>query len=136
MATDQEIQELTAAARQLIDRLDVLATGTGDQLVGLAIRARRNRQMIGMLAVSLTLDVILTAFMVFGILQLNHVTARVDSTIKLTQSEVLCPLYQQFINSDTPAQRALAEKNGQDMKQRAEAFRVIRHSYVVLNCKG
>lgn len=130
----EEIRELTRLASELVTKIDALLGGTGDQLVGLASRAKRNRQMILMLAVSLTLDVILTAFMTFGIVRLNEVTSRVDHSLQFTQGQVLCPLYQQFINADTPAGRESALKNGQDLAKRDEAFRVIHHGYDLLNC--
>src|SRR3954469_17851482 len=100
MTEDQEsrIAELTDAAEDIVTSINQLNSETGTQLVSLAVRARRNRMMIWLLAFSLALDVFLTVFMV-------HLTLKVDQAQQLTHSQVLCPLYQQFINSDTPKAR-------------------------------
>lgn len=129
-----EIQELTRLAGELIQRLDRLAGGTGDQLVTLAKAQQHNRRMIWALALSILLDVALTITMAIGLSFVNDLATKVDTAQQLTQTQVLCPLYQQFVNADTPAGRALAKKNGQDMKARDEAFRVIHNSYDVLGC--
>lgn len=124
---DDRIAELTEAAERLVDGINELNKETGGQLISLAVTAKRNRLMIWGLAVSLLLDLILTLFIV-------NLTYQVDEAQDLTRSQVLCPLYQQFVNADTPAARELARKNGQDLERRDEAFRVIHHSYDILNC--
>lgn len=124
---DNRMAELTAAAEELVDNINKLNRETGGQLVALSYRAKRNRMMIWALAASLLLDVILTLFVV-------NLTYKVASVQNVTKSQVLCPLYQQFVNADTPASRELARKNGQDLVKRDEAFRVIHHSYIVLGC--
>lgn len=134
MSTEPELQELTRLAGELIQRLDRLVGGTGEQLVTLAKTAQHNRRMIWALALSILLDVALTVTMAVGLSYVNDLASKVNDAQLLTQTQVLCPLYQQFINSDTPKTRALAQKNGQDMAARDEAFRVIHHSYDVLGC--
>ncbi len=119
--------DLTEAANDIVLSINELNRQTGGQLISLATRAKRNRRMIWGLAISLALDVILTLFMV-------NLTNKVDEAQKLTKSQVLCPLYQQFINADTPEGRERAKMAGQDLKARDEAFVVIRHSYNVLKC--
>ncbi len=126
---EQRIAELTKAANSLIEEVDEMNESAGTQLVTLTLRAKRNRMMIWGLSISLFLDVVLTAFMI-------SLTREVSSAEQLTRNQVLCPLYQQFVNSDTPQSRALAKKVGQDMKARAEAFRVIHKSYNALECEG
>ncbi len=129
-----DIKALADSAAALVERIDGLTNGTGDQLVVLAQTAKRNRRMIIALSVSILLDIALTVLMAFGMSYMNDLTKRIDETQRVTTVEVLCPLYQQFVNADTPAQRELAKKNGQDMKARDEASRVIHHSYDVLGC--
>lgn len=124
---DQRIAELTDAAEEIVNSVNALNRETGGQLIDLAVRAKRNRAMIIALIISLALDVFLTVFMI-------HLTVRVDDAQKLTKTQVLCPLYQQFVNADTPQARAFAIKTGQDIKARDTAFRVIHHSYDVLGC--
>jgi hypothetical protein len=124
---DARIAELTEAAEQIAEGVNALNRETGGQLVNLAVRARRNRMMIWGLALSLLLDFILTVFIV-------HLTFQVDDAQQLTRNQVLCPLYQQFVNSDTPTQRERARQAGQDLKARDEAFAVIHKSYDALRC--
>lgn len=136
MTNESDIRDLANNARALVERIDRLTNGTGDQLVGLSVYQKRNRRMIYALGVSLLLDIVLTILMAFGLSYLNSLTTRVDHAQQLTQTEVLCPLYKQFINSDTPKSRELAGKNGQDLDARDEAFRVIRRSYLILGCEN
>lgn len=121
------IAELTDAAEALVKDINKLNASTGGTLVSLAIKAKRNRAMIWGLAVSLLLDVFLTIYMV-------NLTYQVEDTQELQRSQVLCPLYQQFVNSDTPQARVRAAQAGQDLKARDEAFRVIHKSYDALDC--
>lgn len=125
---EQRIAELTEAAEQIVVGINALNRETGGQLVSLATTARRNRMMIWGLTLSLLVDLLLTFFIV-------GLTFKVEEAQQLTRSQVLCPLYQQFVNADTPAARELARKNGQNLERRDEAFRVIHRSYDVLKCK-
>ena len=134
MATDQEIQELTRLAAELVNRIDTLVGGTGDQMVALAKSDKSHRRMIMVLYVGFVLDIVLTVAMAVGGFAVNNLASKVNNTQELTRSQVLCPLFQQFINSDTPAARQRAEAAGQDMKARSEAFKEIRQSYKVLEC--
>lgn len=129
MTEDQEqrIADLTNAAEQIAAGINELNRETGGTLIDLAVKTKRNRIMIWALALSLVLDVLLTLFVV-------NLTVRVDEAQKLTKTQVLCPLYQQFINADTPKARELAKKTGQDLKNRDQAFRVIHQSYSALGC--
>jgi hypothetical protein len=124
---EQRIAELTAAAEEIVEAVNKLNRETGGQLVSLSVRAKRNRTMIWGLAASLFLDLLLTIFMVV-------VAQQVSDTQQMTRNQVLCPLYQQFVNADTPASRELARKNGQDMEARKQAFAVIHKSYDALEC--
>jgi hypothetical protein len=126
---NEKLAELTAAAEQIVESVNALNKDAGGQLISLAVTAKRNRLMIWGLAISLLLDVLLTGFVV-------SLTFRVNETQQVTRSQVLCPLYQQFVNADTPKARELARRNGQDLEARDKAFRVIRESYDVLDCEG
>lgn len=124
---DTRIAELTQAAEQIADGVNALNRETGGQLVSLAVRARRNRIMIWGLVASMALDVLLTIFMV-------KLTYEVDEAQQLTRNQVLCPLYQQFVNADTPEARERARLAGQNLKDRDVAFAVIHKSYDALEC--
>lgn len=134
MATNEDIQELTRLAAELLNKIDTLASGTGDQMVELAKSTKRNRMLIWILWVGFALDIMLTVAMAIGGVALVNVTDQVNSQQELTRKEVLCPLYQIFVNSDTPAARERAKAAGQDMKARDEAFKEIKRSYTVLKC--
>lgn len=124
---DVRIAELTIAADEIVKSINELNRETGAQLVSLSVRAKRNRLMIVGLALSLLLDLLLTAFVI-------GIAYKVDDAQQMTRSQVLCPLYQQFVNSDTPKQRERARQAGQDLQARDDAFKVIRKSYDALEC--
>lgn len=133
--TNPEIEQLTQAAIELVAKVNELNKDAGTELVSLTNRTRWNRNMIWALTASFILDIALTITMALGFLQIQHNSDSIAKIQATTQSQVLCPLYQQFINADTPKSRELARVNGQDMKARDEAFRVIHHGYDVLGCK-
>ena len=135
MASDSEIERLARAASDLVEQVRQLTGESSEQIIGLSKRAKVNRRLIFGLWVSFLLDAALTILICMGLVQLQDVTRDVNAAQQLTQTEVLCPLYQQFVNADTPAARELARKNGQDLAARDEAFRVIHHSYDILDCK-
>lgn len=134
MATDQEIRELTRAAYELVEKIGELTGDSSEQLVALARTARNNRRMIYVLWLSFMLDVALTVAIAFGFVSINKTTDAIQEVRTVERREALCPLYRQFINSDTPEARKRAEAAGQDMEARAEAFRVIRSGYSSLGC--
>lgn len=136
MATDREIQELARVARDLVTRIDALVGGTGEQMVELSKTARTNRRMIVILWAGFVLDIALTVAVAIGGFALADVSKRVENTQELQTEQVLCPLYRLLLESDTPAARQRAIAGGQDMTVRDKAFREIRQSYKVLNCKG
>lgn len=126
---DERLAELADAAEILNDGIRELNKDTGGQLVFLSRRAKINRVMISALGFLFLLNAALTGFVI-------NLSNQVNEGLGDTRNKILCPLYQQFLNSDTPKQRELAEKFGQDMEVRREAFRVINEGYGLLNCKG
>ncbi|MFD4474715.1 hypothetical protein ACFWPU_01160 [Streptomyces sp. NPDC058471] len=128
-ARDVREDDLTKAAKDIVKSITILTESAGGQLVDLAKIAKRNRLMIWALAATLTLSLVLTGFVV-------HLTNKVDRVQETTRSDVLCPLYQQFINADTPLARERAKQLGQDMAAREEAYKVIHEGYGLLGCRG
>lgn len=124
---DEKIAKLAEAAEALTAGVYQLSRDTGGQLVSLSKQARTNRRVAFGMATLIALNAGLS-FYIFGISQ------DVDRAQKLTRSQVLCPLYQQFVNADTPAARDLAARSGQDLTARDNAFRVIHKSYDALKC--
>lgn len=135
MATDQEIRELTRVATELIARIDTLTGGTHDQIVDLAQAAKRNRQMIWVLWTGFTLDILLTIAVTFGFVVISGTQDDIQNVRTVERRDALCPLYQQFINADTPEARKRAEAAGQDMQARDHAFEIIRGGYGALKCE-
>ena len=68
--------------------------------------------------------------------KLNAVVAQLNDVVRVQHDSALCPLYQIFINADTPAAREAAAKRGDDMAERDKAFTTIRQSYAALNCQA
>lgn len=132
---DEQLDRLTQAATELMENVQALNRESGDQFVNLSKTARFNRRMIWGLTFSFGLDVLLTILIAAGLFSLNDVTDRVDETQATQRAQVLCPLYKLFIAADTPESRARAEANGQDLKERAKTFEIIRHSHKVLKCE-
>jgi hypothetical protein len=135
MATDQEIRELTRVATELVERIDALTNGTHSQMLNLAKTAKRNRSMIWILWVGFTLDIVLTIAVTLGFIAISGNQDDIQDVRTVERRDALCPLYEQFINADTPAARKRAEEAGQNMQDRDHAFKVIRDGYGALNCK-
>lgn len=132
---------LTETAHELTEEIKKLDEETGSQTRTLIQRMTRNQRVMWMVIGSLLLDLTITvvlALTVHGTSENNHRLDQITQDVQRVQTiqgeKVLCPLYQQFLNSDTPKARKLAELNGQDMKVRAQAFKVIREGYNTLGC--
>lgn len=86
------------------------------------------------------LMVILTTFVIVGMLTIGTVQfinqQTLTDVVTTQRDSALCPLYQIFLKSDTPANREIARKRGDDMSERDKAFGTIRQSYTALNCQA
>lgn len=134
-----KIEALSETAQELVDEVNRLNQGT--PLESLSTKVRRNQRVLWIVAGSSIVDVVVTLVLGFTLHSQAENTRRIDklasevSAVQTRTSDlVLCPLYQQFLNSDTPKSRELARANGQDMKLRDEAFKVIREGYKALDC--
>lgn len=135
--SDEELARLTQAATELMENVQALNRESGEQFVNLSRTAKFNRRMIWGLTVSFGLDILLTILITAGLISLNDVTKRVDETQATQKAQVLCPLYELFIASDTPEVRERLRQSGQTeeaLRNRTEQFKIIRHSYSVLEC--
>lgn len=129
--------QLITLAKQLIDEVDELAEGSGQQFVSLAKRARTNRMLIVVTIASVAIDLVLTAVLAVIGVGMQHNTDRIDAlTQRLDDSQTvqrqkaLCPLYQIFLDSKSAAGRAAAV----DPKKYDHAFVVIQQGYEALQC--
>lgn len=134
---DDRLARLTELAQTLVEEVQELAEGSGQQLVTLTKRARSNRRMIRVVAASVALDVALTAAMGFGLVQVDNNADRIDSLthrLDVAQTETrrgaFCPLYEIFLSSRTAQGRKAAE----DPKAYDRAFKVIEDGYEALRC--
>lgn len=131
------IVALAEQASTLADEYAALAKDNGRELVSLRQRARSNRRLIWGLAVSLAVDLVLSAVLAGALVQvnrnahrLNQLTARLDTSQTTTRKNSLCPLYTLLIASETDAARAAAP----DKAAYDHAVQVIRGGYVALGC--
>jgi len=133
----EDIAHLAENAEQLLAKVALLTGDTGDSLVGIAKYGRRNRRMIWAVAISIALDLFLT-LLVSGVLiitrdnsqRVEQVTSRLDYAQTTQRQKALCPLYEIFISSDTPAARDAAP----DKPRYDHSFMVIREGYNALKC--
>ncbi|WP_432112893.1 hypothetical protein [Streptomyces sp. S1] len=97
---------------------------------------RKQRRFMAALAVLFALICVVLVMVVLVGLDVRQQSREIKNIQDKTTTRVLCPLYQQFINADTPKARELARMSGQDMQVREQAFAVIRQGYEALNCES
>jgi hypothetical protein len=141
MASNQErddsIEELTQKAVELLAQVERLGDGTGASLVKLTQETRRTRHIVLAMIASFVLDIMLTVFLTLGFVslhdtdkQVNKVTDRLDNAQTVQRQKALCPLYQIFVEADTPQNRAAAP----DKSRYDKNFTIIRQGYDALKC--
>lgn len=128
---------LAELAAELINEIENLSVDSGQQFVQLARRARTNRRLIVVTIASLVLDVILSVFLALAVIQIGNndqsissLTKRLDVSQTVQRQKALCPLYQLFLDSESPQGRAAAP----DPLKYDHAFVVIKDGYTVLGC--
>ena len=128
---------LAEQAQVIADQYADLAEANGRELVSLRKRARSNRRMIWAVALSVALDLVLSAVLVVLSLhsasnthRLNALTARLDTSQTTTRRNSLCPLYTLLKSGETRAARAAAP----DKAAYDHAVMVIRDGYTALGC--
>lgn len=131
------LTRLAELASEIVQELEHISLDSGEQFVSLANRARRNRQLITAVIVSVVLDVILSVFLGLAVVQVKHnehqisaLTTRLDISQTVQRQKALCPLYQIFLDSRSAAGRAAAP----DPVKYDHAFQVIQDGYGVLGC--
>lgn len=122
--------QLIATAEQLLHDVGELSADSGKQFVTLAVKARRNRQLIWVVGASLLLDIVLSVVVAWAVVQVQHVTHRLDVAQTTTRQKTLCPLYTLLLASDTPAARTASP----DKAQFDHTVQVIRDGYAALDC--
>ena len=138
---EEAAEELTRTVAALNDSIQQ-GLGLRDELARLVDeqarmvkRSRATRRVVWLVTAGFALDVVLTVAMALVGHQAIENSNRIDRVVRVQHDSALCPLYRIFIEGDTPANRARAEQQGQDMTARARAYVTIRASYAALNCK-
>lgn len=126
-----KLDDLTEQAGELVAQINHLNAGTGVKVEGLNKKVRRNQVMM-------VLNIILTvvvAFTVYSTVEntdkVDTVTQRLDYQQDVTRKQVLCPLYQIFVDSKTEQGRQAYPKGP---KAYDENFAIIEKSYNVIQC--
>jgi hypothetical protein len=131
----EDAAEELAAAIQRLDESVRHANDVRSELDDLVRRSQKNRLLIRAVGAALAIEVALLGAMTFFGVQTRINANRIDNIVKIQHDSALCPLYQIFIQSDTPQNRARAEAQGQDMALRDRQFVIIRESYAALKCE-
>lgn len=133
----EQIQTLAEATQTLADNVADLARGAGVQMVTLARRSRRQRNMIWALAASVLLDILLSlgtaaAFVIAdrNADRIAELTERLNTSQTTTRQQALCPLYTLMKDSYSEAGRKAAP----DPEKYDNAYRVIQQGYDALKC--
>jgi hypothetical protein len=133
--SDEEAKNL----KQVADEIKSLVQGLRDDMAKAAVMRDELASLTRSGKVTRLIVVAVSIIIVF-MLALGTVQAvtlsRLDDVVRVQHDSALCPLYQIFINADTPAARDAAAKRGDDMAQRDRAFDTIRQSYTALNCQA
>lgn len=94
---------------------------------------KRNRMVLRIALVGLALDLALTVVCAALFAKADTNSEQIQSVQDRTSSEVLCPLYQVFLDSmriNTPP----ANQTPEQAEFRAESMRTIQHGYDILKC--
>jgi hypothetical protein len=129
-----QAQELASKADRLIHSMESLAQQSGVKIAAVEERQRKQRRIITAVLISFLMDIVVTVLIAVGAANLSNTQNSVKD-LQGNQGDQLCSLYTIFINADTPAQKKVAEKSGQDLKYRRVAFDQIRESYRKLDCE-
>lgn len=119
-------------ARTLIEKIEHLDRSAGDKLVDLAKQSKRDRRILRALIVSFVLNILLTVFVVIGLVQLQSLTSRLDAAQSTGRQNALCPLYQLFLDSRSDKARAASPQGPEAYDN---AFKIIQKGYDALECQ-
>lgn len=131
--TEPKEERLSSAASELTKVVDDLRKSIEEanyvkrDLDLLSMKSKSNSRIITAVASLAVVNLLIVAAVaVFGI--------RLAEVVSVQHDSALCPLYELFINSDTPEARERARQRGDNLEDRAKAFEIIRDSYRALNC--
>ncbi len=134
-------QVLSSAAERLASQVVELnntvakATEVRDELTKLSRLGKVNRILAIITFLAVIALAAVSAFLINTNMRLNEVTSKLDREVTVHRVEALCPLYQLFVNADTPQARENAKTRGDDLVARDAAFSSIKKSYATLKCE-
>src|SRR6266700_4122480 len=113
---EEALSSVQGVVTSLLGKVNGLNDNTtilSESVERLTTRAKVNRRLIITIIIGFVLDITLTVIMAFVLNTQNTTTNRINALTQQLQQEqtvqrkeALCPLYQLFINADTPATRA------------------------------
>lgn len=130
---DARIEALARQAEVLSQGVSDLMEGTGTAIVGLAKRGRSTHRWVVLIGASLLLDLLLTLVVTFTLTRVESTGHRVDGLSTNLRGQI-CGMLTIFVNSDTPANAAVAKARGDDMTARANSYAIIHRSFTALEC--
>jgi hypothetical protein len=135
--SDARLEELISVGARLLGEIESFTREGGTQFVTLARAHRADRRAIWLIGASLVLDLVLTAVMAFGWVQVSNnqhsianVNSRIDYSQTVERQKVLCPLYQLLVDSKSAAGRAASP----DPKEYDHTYAVVQQGYDALGC--
>ncbi|MFE6223058.1 hypothetical protein [Streptomyces sp. NPDC057854] len=135
MPVDQT-ERLIAQADRLIAAMESIADRSGIRISTVEERQQKQRRMVLALGIAFGLIFIMLIAVILMGADMRHQAQEIERIQDRVTGQVLCPLYQQFINADTPKAREAAKRTGQDLEVRDRAFAVIRQGYQTLDCEN
>lgn len=128
--TSEMLRQLKTASEGMVS-LSEQVVRLSDALLELSRRVRRSRVMILTVIVGFILDIALTVTLTIVAVEQNNNTEAIHNIQDRTSQQVLCPLYQIFLNARSDQARAVYP---QGTAAYDKAFNQIQHGYNVLGC--
>lgn len=136
--SDDSLGALTAAAQELITKINDLNEDTGNAITNVTKQSNTTRKYVWWLAFSFALDLILTVAMLFVVngQQTNAdriavLTEHNSVTQTITRQQVLCPLYQLFLDS---RQYQPPPPDPEARARQEAAYKTIQAGYDAIKC--
>lgn len=132
------LKRLSEQAAEMTRQIERLSASVGLGVSGLKRRTSRQSKALWLLACSFALDIILTVAIALTGAQVIHNAADLKTVQDITNSGVLCPLYDVFLQSEKTPLRPQPGETTEAFKKRAAsthaAFKVIHQGYDLLEC--
>lgn len=132
-----KLDALTEVANELVQEVNTLNQG-GKQVENLTTKVLRNYKILWLCIASLVGLFVVTVILGITVYtsqnnseKLDKLTQRLDYSQTVTRKQVLCPLYQVFLDSKSEQGRAAYPKGPAEYDR---LFATLERSYKVLHC--